>query len=233
MSVNWLLETGNLSGNNEFFPSPKFIESGEQVCDGIIRCGDSLVLMEYKGRTFTAKAKYSQDRECLSKELEKHLIGSDGYNKGIHQLAQSIKKILDRKNPQLIKGINITGIKKVFPLLITRDPLGSCFFINPYINKRATQFFFKKHFKPTKITPCFCVSIEDFEAMVAYLPFLKLTDLLNGWRKEDKTLRFSFLSLESKNSAISSIGFKRNDFLQKIFNEAWEEANKDLFSVNT
>jgi hypothetical protein len=186
--------------------------------------------MEYKGRTFTAKAKYSQDQEELSQELENHLIGNDQHNKGVHQLAQSINKIFDRGNPRPIEGIDITKIKKVFPLLITRDSLGSCFFINTYINKKAAKFFIKKKFRPIVITPFFCLSIEEFETVVAYLPFLKLTELLHGWYKKDKTLRFSFLSLEDKNSAIASTGLKRNVFLNQIFDKAWDEANKSLFS---
>lgn len=228
--VNWLIQRANNSESNEFYPLPNFIGGADQVCDGIIKCGDSLVLMEYKGRTFTAKAKYSQDHEELAQELENHLIGNEQHHKGIYQLSKSINKIFDRKHPRPIENINISSVKKVFPVVITRDFLGSCFYLNTYINKRAKAFFNRRQFRHIVITPCFCISIEEFETIVAYLPFLKLTELLQGWYKKDKTLRFSLLSLENKNSAISPVGFKRNDFLNQFFDDAWDEANNELFS---
>ncbi len=228
--VNWLIQMANNTERNAFHPLPNFIGGDDQVCDGLIRCGDSLVLMEYKGRTFTAKAKYSQDQEELSQELERHLIGNEQNHKGIYQLSKSIDKIFNKKHPRPIENINISLVKKVFPVVITRDSLGSCFYLNTYINKRAKAFFNRREFSHIVITPCFCISIEEFETVVAYLPFLKLTELLQGWYKKDRTLRFSLLSLEDKNSAISSIGFKRNDILNQFFDKAWDEANNELFS---
>ena len=228
--VNWLIKTANSSERNEFFPSPIFSKGNAQVCDGIIRSGNNLVFMEYKGRTFTAKAKYGQDQIELSQELEKHLIGNNIHHKGVSQLARSINKSFDKNNPEAIEGINTANINKIFPVLITRDSLGSCFYLNTYINKRANGLVKKKKLKPRIVTPFFCLSIEEFETLVAYLPLLKLSELLHGWYRIDNLLRFSFLSLEDKISAITSIGFKRNNYLNQFFDDVWDEANEALFS---
>ena len=51
--------------------------------------------------------------------------------------------------------------------------------------------------------------------------------------KKIKRLGFPFSHLKAKIQQLALLDLREMIFSKKNFNEAWEEANKDLFSVNT
>jgi hypothetical protein len=71
---------------NRVVVSPRFESDDAEACDVLILSGSEAVMIECKGATFTAEAKYSGDTQLLDAELEKKLK----YGK---QLARSIGRL--------------------------------------------------------------------------------------------------------------------------------------------
>lgn len=122
--MNWLLEQACRNGPNRFYASPKYENTGEEVCDAIVLSGVNAVFIEYKGSTFTAQAKYKGDLNDLASEIEENLIGTPSKRKGIRQLAHAILSVFDKHNPNPIAGIDLSQINTIFPVLVTRDDVG-------------------------------------------------------------------------------------------------------------
>lgn len=226
---NWLIGNSVNDKLNRFYPSPKFSTSGHEVCDGIIVCGTEAIFLEYKGHTFTAKSKYSGDLGFLSEEIEKHFLGLEERPKGVRQLTGAILKVFGRDNPQRVENVDLSEIKTIYPVLVTRDEIGDCFFLNPYLNDKARSFFNRKVVRPRLVTPFFCLSIEALETVSPYLMQARFTDLLKGWYRQAPDLRSSFLSLFGTNAVVASIGDIQNENLQQAFDVVWEDAQNTLF----
>jgi hypothetical protein len=75
---------------------------------------------------FSANAKYGNDLGALKEEIDKKLIGQEGGDrKGVRQLAHGISNVF--QHGQSLQGVDPSTITKVYPLLITRDEIGSTF----------------------------------------------------------------------------------------------------------
>ena len=72
--VNWLIAESADELLNHIYPNPEFCDTGEEVSDALIVCGDSLLFVESKGATFTADAKYGTDPAKLRDEIETKLV---------------------------------------------------------------------------------------------------------------------------------------------------------------
>lgn len=225
--VNWLIDEAVDGKLNKFIPSPRFKKTGDQVCDGIIICGHRIIFLEYKGRTFRADAKYSGDPEILRKEIHTHLVGTDEKPKGISQLSNAIKKVFDPKSPMEIEGIDPSSIRKVFPVLLTRDDLGGSFGLSHYLNREFDHSFYRRHYRPIIITPLFVLSIEGLELLSGYLKETAFTEALEYWYGRDKKLYSSFsaeLGFFTKGRAD-----RRNLTLASTFKMIMEDALHTLF----
>jgi hypothetical protein len=123
------LETG------QFYASPKWdspkAESNEEAFDGVLALGDSLVVMEDKGKYLEFSAKYSGRREALLKDLHER------FGVGVQQLANSLEIVFNNdpsqdrhtfserdKAKQSLLRFNLEDakrVKKVYPVLIVQD----------------------------------------------------------------------------------------------------------------
>ena len=225
--LNWLLGQACRNSRNKFYPTPHYKKTGEEVCDAIVVCGTAAVFLEYKGSTFTATSKYKGDLNELAAEIEENLIGTESKRKGIRQLANAILGVFDKQTPAVVADVDLSQISTVYPVLITRDEVGGCFGISPYLNKKAEAFFYRRKIKPKIVTPIFCLSSEGIETISAYLQDDTLSHLLQGWYREDPGLHWSFPTVE--NSVIDSRGYKTNSDLDNAFNQVFENARRVLF----
>lgn len=55
-----------------------YVNSSDQICDLVVICGDTAVLIEAKLATCTAADRYSSDYEKIKKYLEDKLLKSKG-----------------------------------------------------------------------------------------------------------------------------------------------------------
>jgi hypothetical protein len=205
--VNWLFSQCIDGKHNEFFPNPKYADRPtEQVCDGVMLCGRSAVLMEYKSSTFTVTAKYGGSPKELESDLRKKLVGTAESRKGVYQLADAVEKLCRYDKPDRIEGIDMSQVTTVFPLIITRDDLGSALGTNAFLNLHFQELLRGKRF-PRSVTPLFCLSADDLEKLSAYLPDTAFAEVLTARYKRDKKLQSSFWLVE--NSVLKNRGERK------------------------
>jgi hypothetical protein len=189
--VNWLIAESADGALNRIFPNPIFSDNGGEVCDAFILCGDSLLFVESKGVTFTASAKYGIDPARIRTEIEEKLVQNKEGGRGIGQLAARITEVFNCNHPRNVKDLDISKVKKVFPVLITRDDIGAALLVNAYLASRFRDLFNRGSVSVTVTTP-HCLSAQDLEMICGYLGELRFADLLDERYRNDRGLQSSF-----------------------------------------
>ena len=166
---------------NVFSEAPNFVDQTKgQVCDAIVVCGTSAAFIEFKGSTFSSKAKYASDYHLLMSELDGKLVQeSDGTPKAVHQLRRAIELAFDKHSPEAVDGIDLRLIDTVFPVIVTRDDVGSVFAINGYLQLKF-DLAINRPGVGVRVTPVFCLNSEDFERLSAYFTDTPVTELLHA-----------------------------------------------------
>jgi hypothetical protein len=195
--MNWLLRQCVDDKSNEFHPDPKYLgRPNEQVCDAVIICGRAAILLEYKGATFTSGAKYGGQPQRLAQEIDRKLVGTPESRKGVRQLAAAIERLCRHENPEGVEGVKLSGVDTIFPVIVTRDDLGSAFGMNAYLNLKFQELISLKRSR-SSITPLFCLSADDMEKLSPYLLDTAMSELLSARYKKDKSLRASFFTIDN------------------------------------
>jgi hypothetical protein len=219
--VNWLLSESIHESVNRIYPNPRFSDTGEEVCDAILLCSGSALFIEMKGATFTAEAKYGTDPDKLREEIEEKLIQTDGHMKGIGQLSLHIEEVFSRKSARRVEGVDLSAARKVFPVLITRDDIGSALLMNAYLASRFRHLFHRKSVAVT-VTPPFTFSAQDIEMICGYLKEASFADLIEERYKADRNFLSTFWLLN--NPIIERIGEREC----KPFSDALHEYFRDI-----
>jgi hypothetical protein len=187
--ASWLISSSVDGEVNKFIPSPRYLTSGLEVCDGIVLSRTSAILIEYKGSTLTAMGKYGDDPSGLDAELKKKFVGTQGARKGVRQLADAINKLFGPNARDQISGIDLTKTENVIPLLLTRDDIGSAFNFSAYLNFQFQELIRGTDFTRI-VTPLSAVSVDDVEILAPYLVDLALDEVLMARVIADKELVF-------------------------------------------
>jgi len=183
--VTWMFETYAHPALHKIHPNPKYVNSTDQICDQIVICGDTAVLIEAKLATCTAADRYSGDYEKVKYYLEEKLVKT----KGVKQLLNAVERLgaSGVDVPDYLKGIN-----KIIPVIITRDDFGGCWGVNAYLNKRFKDQLSKKSHKRIVVTPLVSTNISCLERMMWVLQEKALADVMEERIKTDPTLRQPF-----------------------------------------
>lgn len=226
--LHWLLGPVCENSPNEYYPGPKFEGSDEELCDGLVICGDSAVLLEYKSATFTAEAKYSGDSELLEKELTSKLVHATGNKrKGVSQLAHSIKRAFGPGTGRAVEGVNLSTIRTVYPVIVTRDDIGGGFIISTWLNDHFQRLCNRRSLRPLRVAPLFAFSARDFEIISPYLQEIALSEILHDRYRNNRTLATPF-SLMGR-SLVEKYGNRRNQNLETAFANAIDICARELF----
>jgi hypothetical protein len=164
-------------------PSPTYLDSSDQICDQIIVCGDTAVLIEAKLATCTAADRHSGDYRRIKAFLEDRLVRT----KGVNQLLNAIKGFGERDLPNYLKRIN-----KIIPVIITRDDLGGSWGVNAYLNKRFKDQLSRKFRKRIVVTPLVSMNISCLERMMWVLQEKSLANVVEERIRADKRLGLPF-----------------------------------------
>lgn len=103
-----------------FFPFVDFDRKEKtEAFDGIIECPNALILMQYKGGSLNADAKYSGKKELLLADLDKKF----GRKKqaGVEQLTRGIHQAFNRGKRLAFKGIRFGHKPLIYPVLIVNE----------------------------------------------------------------------------------------------------------------
>jgi hypothetical protein len=151
----------------------------EEVCDAILVCGHSAAFIEFKGATFTSRAKYGNDAHLLRSELDRKLVCSEDRMQAVEQLYRSIQATCRRDGAEQIRELDLKRITTVFPVVVTRDDVGSTVGVNAFLNCRFQERLNRKSLSKA-VTPLFCLSSGDLEKLTNYLTKARLTDILEA-----------------------------------------------------
>jgi hypothetical protein len=142
------------------------------------------VLIEAKLATCTAADRYSCDYEKIKAYLEDKLV-----TKGVNQLLNAVMRVG-------AKGADVPdylhGIKKIIPVIITRDDFGSCWGVNGYLNKRFKDQLGMESHNGIDVTPIVSMNISCLERMMWVLEKKAFADVMEERIETDPTLRQPF-----------------------------------------
>jgi hypothetical protein len=189
--IVWLFETYASKTLNVFYSSPTYEENGDtkQLCDAVIVCGSTAILVEAKLATCPVGVKYSGDYKKMKKYLEDKLVDGAPGRVGVSQLLNAVRTIV--KSPEQFASW-LPGITKIIPVIITKDDIGSSWVANAYLNKRfKSQLSNKKHRKYA-VTPLVSMSISSLERLMWALKDKPFSEILEQRIKSDGNLASPF-----------------------------------------
>jgi hypothetical protein len=158
--VVWLFETYASKKYNKVYPLPKYEDDPtKQICDVIIVCGSTAVLIEAKLATCRADIRYSGDYKKMRRFIEDRLVCGTDRQVGVSQLVNALNNITSLPQSSLPGWLR--NIRKFVPLIITKDDIGSSWVINGYLQKRFKEE--KRKYKGYTVTPIVSMSISTLE----------------------------------------------------------------------
>lgn len=176
--IAWLFDTYASKEHNEYYPSPKYADGKTEICDSIVMCGNTAILIEAKVATCDIETKYSGDYVRMRTYLEKKLVGMPTNRKGVTQLLKAIENIATLPKESLPPYL--ARANKIIPLIVTKDDIGSGWIINKYLNQRFEEQIDKKNYKVHTITPLVTMSAGTVERAMRALAKMPLSKILEN-----------------------------------------------------
>jgi len=96
--VNWIIGASCETSVNRIYPNPTFSDTGSEVCDALLVCGDSMLFVESKGTTFSARSKYGTDPAVCARSLKRSSSRRRAQERGLVSLRPGSRKRFARRN---------------------------------------------------------------------------------------------------------------------------------------
>jgi hypothetical protein len=187
--VAWLFETYASKEHNQVHVALKYQnDPTKQICDVIIVCGSTAILIEAKLATCRADIRYSGDYKKMRKFIEDRLVCGTDRQVGVSQLVNALNNISSLPASALPEWLR--NIRKFVPLILTKDDIGSSWLTNAYLQKRFKQE--KKKYKAFTVTPLISMSISTLERSMKALAKLPFEAILEDRMHSDKQLTRCF-----------------------------------------
>lgn len=217
--VRWLFEEYAHKELNVFTAAPQL--GGVPLCDAVVRCGTTAVLIEVKLGTCAANVRYSGDFQKMREFLEGHLVSGTNRKVGVNRLLRAISEIAGATKeelPDCLKGAN-----KLLPLILTRDDIGSSWMTNGYLNARFQEQQQRKAWRPYVVTPLVSMSVGTLERGLSWLRKVSLSDILQQRIRNDKQLGKPFEAGSSYISRGTRHTMKHVAMLDQLIKEMTDE----------
>jgi hypothetical protein len=192
--VAWLLQTYAIPAFNTIHVAPSYVDDpSKEICDVIVKCGTTAVLIEAKLATCPSKTRYSGNFQKMRDFLELKLV--DGV--GVEQLANAVVNITTdpEKTNDSIPEIPawLSNVKTIMPVIVTRDDIGSSWAVNGYLNNRFEQNLLgRKRHKKISVAPLLSLSVGTLEKLMDILSKMSLDTVLEQRIKKNPTLTWPF-----------------------------------------
>jgi hypothetical protein len=220
--VTWLFETYACKDKNAFYASPRYENRDAlPICDAIIVCDDTAILVEAKLATCPIKVRYSGDYKKMRKFLEDRLVTGTNRAVGVAQLLKAIDNITTLPQAELPKWLR--GIRKFIPLIITKDDIGSSWVVTRYLNTRFKEQLKRK--KRHTITPLAAMSVATLERAMYAVRTMAFSEIVEDRLREDKELGRPF---EAASSWVPRGTARMVTAHLEILNKLTEEMVKDF-----
>ena len=175
--------------------APKYDQGQEGECtDVIIHGDDTLILLECKAPLLRGESKFSGDFDTLYAELKDKIIEGErpGKARGVKQLCNAIQSLFhsDESQRRSIKGINISNLKKIYPVLVLSDRMFSVLCMNWFLNLEF-QRLMRDTLRETDldIKPLAVLTIEDLESLEPFLSHVPFHVHLDEWMQWQASVR--------------------------------------------
>jgi hypothetical protein len=194
--VAWLFSTYASKSLNRFYASPMYEhEKDRPICDAVVTCGSTAVLIEAKLATCPVHVRYSGDYQKFKQYLEDRLVVGTDRPIGVSQLLTAVQNLTTL--PPAALPPSLRAIRKFMPLIITKDDIGSSWVTNTYLNARFAQNINRKKCKRYVVTPLVSMSVSTLERSLAALSDHALSDILEDRIRADRKLGRPFEAASS------------------------------------
>lgn len=217
--------------------NPKYIGKGMNECTDIAVCSnDTLILLECKAPLLSAGARFSGDFNKLRRELQTKLIetktsGGKKKSKGVGQLWHAIQTLghTNKKERKQVEGIDISKVKKIYPVLILSDRVfGSpcmSWFLNSEFQRFVKNNALKKHLE---IMPLTVLTVEELEELEPWLNDTSFYTHLDNWLEQFN--QNDVRGFGDYTYSLHEHTPRRNQFMDQRFEEIKNEAYEYLSS---
>lgn len=171
----------------KYIISPKYTQKEEAECTDIAVCGDdTLILLECKAAVLRADTKFSGNFDKFYAELKEKIIkGSDAEGaKGVKQLCNAIKSLthLDETKRQRVEEIDMSKVKKIYPVLVLSDRIFSVPCMNWLLNSEFKDMRDGiNRIGHVEVMPLIVLTVEDIELLEPYLNNIPFHVHLEEW----------------------------------------------------
>ena len=167
----------------KYILNPKYVGKSENECIDIAVCSDeNLILLECKAPLLSAKVKFSGEFDKLRRELRTKLVETKTERgktklKGIGQLWDAIQTLghTNRKKRRRVEGVDISKVKKIYPVLVLSDSVFGTPCMNCFLNSEFQRFVkhgnLKKHLTIMPLTVLTVEHLEELEPWLNESPF--------------------------------------------------------------
>jgi hypothetical protein len=195
--VNWIFEIYADKRKNAHYPSPRYLNNKDNkaICDVLIMCGSTAVLIEAKAGTCAASVRYSGDYKLLREYMDKRFVEGTDRPVGVSQLHTAIDNIGTMPKENLPEWLR--GVKKIVPVIITKDDIGSSWMTNAYLNARFQEKLNRLKYKKLKITPLVSLNVASLERAVAAMQETSFSDIMEDRIQQDRKLSRPFEAASS------------------------------------
>jgi len=168
-----------------FWPSPKFVRTNDQACDGLLHDRDFALMMEYKARLLTTREKYAGIPEVTWKGIEDIVAkNGSGGKKGAFQLASSIRRILAGES--VVSGKSEfcpTDKTTIIPVLVAYEGAIGLGSIRRWADGKIRDALKKEGVDPARVGPLLILTIHDIEVLEALAQKNQWVDMIRGFAK--------------------------------------------------
>ncbi|SDF92251.1 hypothetical protein [Terriglobus roseus] len=183
-----ILTRASSGTNQSVYCNPVYADNPlEEICDVLILCGETVVLLETKTCMLDASSKYEGKPELLLAKLEKLLVGSPEKPKAVRQLAKAVRNLFQEGNQRLAKDIDLSQVKSCFCSTVTLDYIGGAAgvatllssFMDEILDSEKLRVQFEGHYT---------TNIDELETMTGFLKSTNIGGLLNLWKIQNPAL---------------------------------------------
>lgn len=193
--VGWLFETYATTAFNTVYLAPKYVDNpSAEICDVIVVCGKTAVLIEAKLATCPSRTRYAGDYKKMRDFLEDKLVEDVGVNQLANAVIATTADPTRSTNPVHEVPTWLNNVDKIMPLIVTRDDVGSSWAVNAYLHNRFKQKLLlgRKWHKKVHIEPLLSISVGTLEKLMGTLSKMSLDVVLEDRIKRNPTLLWPF-----------------------------------------
>ncbi|HXE07276.1 MAG TPA: hypothetical protein VN612_05230 [Acidobacteriaceae bacterium] len=186
--VNWLFTAYADKSKNFVYPEPTLLNEKDPkpLCDLIVMCGSTAVLIEAKAATCAASVRYSGDYKLIRKYMDERFVEGTDRPVGVSQLLRAIDRIATSPKENLPEWLR--GVRKIVSVIVTKDEIGSSWMTNAYLNARFQGLLNRLKYKSLRITPLVSMNVSSLERAISALRQMAFSDIMEDRIQEDPKL---------------------------------------------